>query len=269
MLPPFYVAFFVAALTLADSNNPSQVWKEADLRPHRGIDSDSILIALNGTVYDVSGSPRFYGPGGPYHHFTGRDASRAWVTECWDDEDQLTWKMNGVQDMFMPRYLDEFMKDVADGTSGESFEGLGDLGVGKEQLESMAKLTVDKFGGVGKKEKARRREEDGPEAEKKVEDALKHWVDFFEGKYAVVGTVEYDESTPGPPALCEAAMKKRPVKGGKLESFLGQMKGMMGQATGGDDAGARMPDFVKERLKQKEAAGGSASGEQEEERDEL
>lgn len=36
-----------------------------------------LLMAIKGIVYDVSRSREFYGPGGPYALFAGRDASRA------------------------------------------------------------------------------------------------------------------------------------------------------------------------------------------------
>lgn len=232
--------------------DPTKVWSEADLRPHT--DGDSILIAINRTVYDVSSSPKFYGPGGPYHHFTGRDASRAWVTECWDDEDQLTWRMDGLEEMFMPKYLDEVMDDLASGKDVEGMDDLGGMGLAKEQVAQMAKMSVDKTGGVSKKMRAKRREEDLVEAKGKVDEALKHWIGFFEGKYAVVGTVEYDDKdTPEPPKICEKAMKKRPIKGGKLDSVMQGMAGMMGGA-GADGKGTEgMPDFVKDKLKQKPA----------------
>lgn len=52
--------------------------KEPDLRDYDGTDSSKpIYLAIDGTIYDVSASPAFYGPGGSYHHLTGRDASRA------------------------------------------------------------------------------------------------------------------------------------------------------------------------------------------------
>lgn len=253
--------------TLATS---TKVWKEPDLRPHTTADEPphSILLALNRTVYDVTGSPRFYGPGGPYHHFTGRDASRAWVTECWDDEAQLTWRMDGLEAMFMPRYLDELMDDLAGGREVEGMESLGGMGVGREQMVQMAKMSVQKTGGVSEKKRAQRREEDAVEAKGKVEEALRHWVGFFEGKYEVVGSVEYvEDETPAPPAICEKAMQKRPVKGGKLEGLMG-MAGMMGDGGPGAKGQAEeMPDFVKERLRQKEAA--ANDGEGFDERDEL
>lgn len=39
-----------------------------------------VLVAVNGSVYDVTKGKRFYGPGGPYAAFGGRDASRGLAT---------------------------------------------------------------------------------------------------------------------------------------------------------------------------------------------
>jgi len=35
-----------------------------------------ILMGIRGSVYDVTLGAHFYGPGGPYGNFAGRDASR-------------------------------------------------------------------------------------------------------------------------------------------------------------------------------------------------
>ena len=45
-----------------------------------------ILIAVLGKVFDVSNSSHFYGPGGPYAAFGGRDASRALATFAIEDK---------------------------------------------------------------------------------------------------------------------------------------------------------------------------------------
>ena len=66
-----------------------------------------------------------------------------------------------------------------------------------------------------------------PEAEKAMEQALGKWVSFFasSGKYPVVGKVlreeGWEKTAPEPPAICENAMKKRPIRGGgKLDAVM-------------------------------------------------
>ena len=50
--------------------------------------SAPLLIAVRGTVYDVSfGGTDHYGPGGPYHAFCGKDASRALAKMSLDPND--------------------------------------------------------------------------------------------------------------------------------------------------------------------------------------
>lgn len=199
--------------------------QERDLREYDGTDnSKPIYLAINGTIFDVSASPAFYGPGGHYHHFVGRDATRGWLTECWDSEDQLTWRMDGVESMFLPKYLDEELEKAAEG------EGMADLDIGmvsSEHVMKLAKEAARKLGKVSEAEKAKRRVEDEVEAKQKVHDTLAHWIRFFENnaKYSTVGSVIYDhENSKAPPEICEAALKKRPVKGGKLDSLMNVAK---------------------------------------------
>jgi len=53
-------------------------FKLEELRAFDGSDPTSpILMAVKGKVYDVTNGAGFYGPGGAYHAFAGRDASRA------------------------------------------------------------------------------------------------------------------------------------------------------------------------------------------------
>lgn len=60
---------------------PKQDFTLEQLRPYDGVNSDGrVLMGVLGRVFDVSASSEFYGPGGPYSVFSGRDASRALAT---------------------------------------------------------------------------------------------------------------------------------------------------------------------------------------------
>ncbi|GAA97663.1 uncharacterized protein L969DRAFT_94801 [Mixia osmundae IAM 14324] len=43
-----------------------------------------ILMGVQGRVFDVTASAGFYGPGGPYENFAGRDASRGLALQSFD-----------------------------------------------------------------------------------------------------------------------------------------------------------------------------------------
>jgi predicted heme/steroid binding protein len=47
-----------------------------------GEDGKPLYLAIRGRIYDVSEGRKFYGKGRSYHHFIGRDATRAFATNC-------------------------------------------------------------------------------------------------------------------------------------------------------------------------------------------
>lgn len=52
-----------------------------ELKKYNGRGEDGrICVAVLGKVFDCSKGRRFYGPGGPYSTFAGRDATRALAT---------------------------------------------------------------------------------------------------------------------------------------------------------------------------------------------
>ncbi|UNI19269.1 Dihydrodipicolinate synthase [Purpureocillium takamizusanense] len=56
-----------------------------------------VYFAVRGRVFDVSRGRNFYGPGGPYANFAGRDASRGLACGSFD-EDMLTEDLDGPLD---------------------------------------------------------------------------------------------------------------------------------------------------------------------------
>ncbi|KGN60482.1 membrane steroid-binding protein 1 [Cucumis sativus] len=69
---------------------------EDDLKQYDGSDSQKpLLMAIKGQIYDVSQSRMFYGPGGPYALFAGKDASRALAKMSFEEKD-LTGDISGL-----------------------------------------------------------------------------------------------------------------------------------------------------------------------------
>ncbi|KAI1923643.1 Dihydrodipicolinate synthase [Ophidiomyces ophidiicola] len=62
-----------------------------------GRNNKPVYLAVRGRVFDVSAGRNFYGPGGPYENFAGRDASRGLACQSFDEE-MLTKDLNGPLD---------------------------------------------------------------------------------------------------------------------------------------------------------------------------
>ncbi|PVH89561.1 cytochrome b5 [Cadophora sp. DSE1049] len=154
-----------------------QALTDSDLKAFDGSDpTKPIYLAINGTIYDVTAGGRHYGPGGSYHFFAGKDASRAFVTNCFEEDGNPD--LRGVEDMFMP--IDDREVDMLY-TSGQ-------LKALKEQERRQAKI--------------------------EAYNALKHWVDFFANnlKYPKIGIVKREPGweKKGPvKKLCKRAQEGR------------------------------------------------------------
>jgi membrane-associated progesterone receptor component len=67
-----------------------------ELRVFDGTNNNPIYVAVKGKVYDMTRARDFYGPGGPYHVFAGRDASRALALHSTDPKDVENSSLEGL-----------------------------------------------------------------------------------------------------------------------------------------------------------------------------
>ena len=69
----------------------------AEVARHDGSDpTKPLLIAIRGYVYDVGRGRAFYGPGGPYGMFAGKDCTRALAKVAFDAE-LFTGDLEGLE----------------------------------------------------------------------------------------------------------------------------------------------------------------------------
>ncbi|KAI5306990.1 hypothetical protein KEM56_005825 [Ascosphaera pollenicola] len=73
------------------------VYTPTTLLPFNGEHDAPVYLAVRGKVYDVTAGKNFYGPGGPYVNFAGRDASRGLACQSFDEE-MLTKDLKGPLD---------------------------------------------------------------------------------------------------------------------------------------------------------------------------
>ncbi|XP_065663562.1 neuferricin [Hydra vulgaris] len=63
----------------------TKIWSKEELSKFRGDVGEDLYISILGKVFDVSKGYKHYGKGGAYNFFTGKDASRAFVTGDFSD----------------------------------------------------------------------------------------------------------------------------------------------------------------------------------------
>ena len=74
-----------------------QTFTPRTLLPKNGLNGEPVYLAVRGRVFDVTPGRNFYGPGGMYSNFAGRDASRGLASHSFDD-DMLTKDLDGPLD---------------------------------------------------------------------------------------------------------------------------------------------------------------------------
>lgn len=87
------------AITLPAAPPPTvfKVFTPPQLLPYNGLNGMPVYLAVRGKIFDVTSGRNFYGPGGPYQNFAGRDASRGLACGSFDAE-MLTENLNGPLD---------------------------------------------------------------------------------------------------------------------------------------------------------------------------
>ncbi|XP_010255541.1 PREDICTED: membrane-associated progesterone-binding protein 4 [Nelumbo nucifera] len=99
---------FVALVLRFPVKSPVQarLWTSEELSMYNGTDNGlPILLGILGSVFDVTKGKSHYGPGGGYHHFAGRDASRAFVSGNFSG-DGLTDSLHGLSGTEMKSVVD-------------------------------------------------------------------------------------------------------------------------------------------------------------------
>ncbi|MCJ1396886.1 hypothetical protein MMC11_000076 [Xylographa trunciseda] len=74
-----------------------RIFTPPELKPFNGENSMPVYLAVRGRIFDVTPGRNFYGPGGPYENFAGRDATRGLACGSFD-EDMLTKNLDGPLD---------------------------------------------------------------------------------------------------------------------------------------------------------------------------
>ncbi|KAF2756812.1 cytochrome b5, partial [Pseudovirgaria hyperparasitica] len=174
---------------------------DAELAAYDGTDPNKpVYVALNGSIYDVTDGRGVYGPGGSYHTLAGRDATRAFITGCFDTD--LHPDVRGAELLYVPVTPAEA---AADGRTVEdkywaALEGARELSSGEQKIRRQAELRS---------------------ARKSVDAVVENWAVMFSGgrgkNYFKVGEVKREEGWMEKrerPVLCKDAQIRRPIRMG-------------------------------------------------------
>ncbi|KAL2860403.1 cytochrome b5-like heme/steroid binding domain-containing protein [Aspergillus pseudodeflectus] len=93
-----------AAATLPKAPPPVvfRTFTPKTLLEFNGENDKPVYLAVRGRVFDVSPGRNFYGPGGPYENFAGRDASRGLAFQSFDREmltEDLSAPLDDLKDL--------------------------------------------------------------------------------------------------------------------------------------------------------------------------
>lgn len=103
----------IASSDLDPAKAVPRILSAQTLAQYRGQAGGRIYVGVLGKVYDVSASAGFYGPGGQYHVFAGRDATRALAKGLLLDEEVLNRPgdvsdLDGSEQLKLDSWVDRF-----------------------------------------------------------------------------------------------------------------------------------------------------------------
>jgi membrane-associated progesterone receptor component len=79
-----------------------RVYTPPTLQKYNGTNGMPVYLSVRGRVFDVTSSANFYGPGGPYSNFSGKDASRGLACGSYDMDmfkASLTGPLDTLEDL--------------------------------------------------------------------------------------------------------------------------------------------------------------------------
>lgn len=96
--PTFSCSEEIQSAELSGQTRAAMELTAQDLSQYNGTDpSKPIYVAVKGRIFDVTTGKSFYGSGGPYAMFAGKDASRA-LAKMSKNEEDVSPSLDGLSD---------------------------------------------------------------------------------------------------------------------------------------------------------------------------